>query len=245
MTTKKILPLLIVILFSVACKKKPLSVPVEFKSTTYTTLGPYDSTGKPEYLLTPRDEISTNMLSYITNTLPELTDLRTTHPELLNNPEIGDITITQPSDVVVTFVFQHTALANAFGFYTYPTNNPPKTADDIKEIVYIFPSCGKGTKLKPGDKVKIGRFNPGTSIGFVIMQSAWKPDLKTLDSTVVHFCSNDVLNPEVDPALKKHAILMKYPEENKILIGFEDTDRTKKKCDHDFNDIVFYATITQ
>jgi hypothetical protein len=244
MQRMKILPLFIVILFLASCKEKPLSVPVEFKSTTYTTLGPYDSDGKPEYLLSPRDAISSTMFSYITNTLPEQTDLRETHPELLSNPEIGDITITQSSDVVITFVSQNTTLTNAFGFYTYPTNAPPATAEDIAEIIYIFPSCGHGTKLKSGDRVKIGRFNPGTSIGFVIMQSAWKPSTKTLDSTVVHFCSNDVLNPEVDPALKKHAILMKYPEENKILIGFEDVDRTKKRCDHDFNDIVFYATVT-
>lgn len=244
MKSTEVLLSLVLILLLAACKKDAVTVPVEFKSTTYTTLGTYSSSGKPDYLLTPRDSISTNMLSYLTNTLPERTDLRVSHPELLDNPEIGDIRITQPSDVVVTFVLENTTLGNALGFYTYPTNSPPATADDIKQITYIFPNCGRETKLKAGDRVKIGRFEAGTSIGFVIMQSAWNFRAKTLNNNAVHFCSNDVLNPEVDSTLKKHAILMNYPSEHKILVGFEDVDRTSSKCDHDFNDVVFYTTVT-
>ena len=83
----------------------------------------------------------------------------------------------------------------------------------------------------------------GTSIGFVLMQSAWSITTGTLDNNVVHFCSNDVLNPEVDPNLKKHAVLINYAPENKVLIGFEDIDRTEPKCDNDFNDVVVYATV--
>ena len=95
-----------------------------------------------------------------------------------------------------------------------------------------------------GDNVKIGRFAAGTSIGFVLLKNAWNTTTKTLDNDVVHFCSNDVLNPEVDPNLKKHAVLINYAAESKVLIGFENTDRTIATCDHDFNDIVIYATVT-
>ena len=59
----------------------------------------------------------------------------------------------------------------------------------------------------------------------------------------MHFCSNDVLNPEINVNLKKHAVLIDYPAENKTLIGFEDLDRTIDLCDHDFNDVVLYATV--
>jgi hypothetical protein len=61
----------------------------------------------------------------------------------------------------------------------------------------------------------------------------------------VHFCSNEILNPEVDVNLKKHAVLINYIPEKKVLIGIEDTDRTKAICDNDFQDVVLYATVTQ
>ena len=240
---KKLTPLLLIILLVSACKKDPVTVPVSFTSTTYESLGTYDSSGRPDYLLTP-DVISSNTQSLINSILIEKTDLRTTHPELLSNKAIADIAITTSSDVFVTFVSQLTTSANTLAFYIYPTNTPPASAKDIKTITYFFPSAGTGTKLKAGDKVKIGRFNAGISIGFVLMKSAWNSVTKTIDNNVVHFCSNDVLNPEVDPNLKKHAVLIDDAAENKVLIGFENTDRTSSLCDHDFNDIVIYATVT-
>jgi hypothetical protein len=94
-----------------------------------------------------------------------------------------------------------------------------------------------------GDKVNIGNFNAGTSIGFVLMQNAWKPKSSSLNNDAVHFCTNDALNPEVDPKLKKHGVLIYYAPEKKGLIGFEDIDRTTKECDNDFNDVLIYATV--
>jgi len=239
----------VLILAVYACKKKtsaqpgPVTKPVDFTATSYQTLGAYDSSGTPNYLLPP-DGISPDMKSYINSMLIEKTDLRTTHPELLTNPAIADIVITAPSDVFITFVAELTNSKNALAFYTYPTNNPPASAKDIAAITYTFPSIGIGTKLQPGDKVKIGRFQPGTSIGFVLMKDAWDPNTKTLDNSAVHFCSNDVLNPEVASNLKKHAVLINYAPENKVLVGFENTNRTVETCDHDFNDVVIYVTVT-
>src|SRR5215218_1937261 len=180
-------PLFIMLLLLGACKKDdPLTKPVAFTETTYHNLASYDTSGLPSNLL-PKDVVSTDMKTYISNTLPEHTDLRTTHPDLLGNTAIADITITQPSDVFLTFVSQSAGLANAVAFYTYPTNAPPASAKDIKDITYVFPNAGLKTKLRAGDKVKIGRFDVGTSIGFVLMQGAWNPLTKTLDDNVVHF----------------------------------------------------------
>ncbi len=187
--------------------------------------------------------ISSDLITFISNTLQEGKDLRTTRPELLSNPVIADITITQPSDVFITFVSQGTSSYNAFAYYTFPTNQPPKSPGDIKKITYVFPNVKSNTPLLPGDKMKIGRFDVGTSIGFVLLKDAWNPVTKKLSNNAVHFYTTDVLNPEIDPNLKKHAVLINYSPENKILIGYEDTDRTNPSCDHDFNDVVFYATI--
>lgn len=224
-----------------ACKKDPATKKVEFKSTTYQTLGTYNYLGKPDNLL--KDAISPSLLSFIYSSLPDTKDLTVTHPELFSNPEIADVTITQTSDVFITFVSQDGRSTNSIAFYTYLTNQPPVSAKDIKLITYVFPNSGNLTALEPGDKVKIGTFEAGTSVGFVLLKDSWDTTSHTLNNNVVHFCSNDALNPEVNPHLKKHAVLINYAPENKILIGFEDIDRTKPECDNDFNDVVIYCTV--
>lgn len=221
----------------------PVTRPVEFTETAYEPMGSFDDQGKPNYLVT-KDVVSTNLLSFVSTTIPERTDLRQSHPELLSSQAIADIRITQSSDVFITFLSQGSGLTNTFGYYTYPTTSAPASAKDIKKIVYVFPNAGQGTTLQAGDKVKLGRFEPGTSVGFVLLNAAWDPVTKQINTKAVHFCSNDVLNPEVDPALKKHAVLINYTTENKVVIGFEDLNRTRNDCDHDFNDLVVYATVT-
>ena len=66
---KKFIPLFTIalLLLMAGCKKKekdPLSVPVEFTSTTYQPLGTYDANGTPSYLLTP-DVVSSDMQTFI------------------------------------------------------------------------------------------------------------------------------------------------------------------------------------
>jgi len=242
MKTKNYLLLFFTLLMFSACKKDPKTVPVKFTSTTYQELNSFDNTGKPANLL--KDTISPSMLQFIDTTLPDGVNLTTTHPELFSSSAIADIAITQPSDVYITFVTEDGGSKNSIAFYTYPTNKPPTNAKDIQLITYVFPNAGSQTPLRPGDKAKLGNFTAGTSIGFVLMQDAWNSTTGSLNNDAVHFCSNDALNPEVDPNLKKHAVLINYAPENKILVGFEDLDRTNGGCDNDFNDVVFYATVT-
>lgn len=225
-----------------ACKK-PVTRVIKFTSTTYQTLGTYNSSGEPNYLVTP-DTISSALLSFINTTLPGGQNLTLSHPELFSaSTAIADIKITQQSDVYVTFVEQDGQFANSLAFYTYPTIQPPASTSDIKLITYAFPNSGHLTPLKPGDKVKIGRFDVGTSIGFVLMQNAWDTTTSKLNNDAVHFCTNDILNPEADPNLRKHAVLINYAPENKTLVGFEDNLRTSPKCDNDFNDVLIYTTV--
>jgi hypothetical protein len=226
-----------------ACKKDPVTKPVKFTSTNYETLSSFDNTGKPDNLL--KDTISGSMLEFIDTTLPDGMSLPKSHPQLFSNSAIADIAITQTSNVYITFVTQDGIQKNSIAFYTYPTKEPPTSAKDIQLITYVFPNAGNLTPLQAGDKVNLGSFNAGTSLGFVLMQDAWNSTTSKLNNDAVHFCSNDALNPEIDPNLKKHAVLISYAPENKILVGFEDSDRTEKGCDNDFNDVVFYCTVTK
>jgi hypothetical protein len=241
MKTKNYLYLFITLLSLNACKKDPVTKPVKFTSTTYVNLGAYNSAGTPLNMM--HDNISPAMLDFISTTLRDGKNLSLSHPELFNNPAIGDITISKPSDVYITFVSGVSANSNSIAYYTYPTSKPPTSSKDIDSITYIFPNAGRLSGLVPGDKVKLGTFEVGTSLGFVLMQNAWDTTKRTLNNNAVHFCSNDALNPEVDPKLKKHAVLINYAPENKVLIGFEDSDRTSPDCDNDFNDVVVYCTV--
>lgn len=176
----------ILILNSCVKAPKPVTKPVEFTSTTYETLGTWNDGGRPNYLA-GKDNISAELLSFINSTLQEGRDLTKSHPELFNTNAIADIKVTQPSDIYVTFVTQSAGQTDVLGFYTYPTNTPPASATEIKKITYIFPNMGAGTQLQAGDKVKLGSFGAETSVGFVLLQNAWDPNTKTINSKSVHF----------------------------------------------------------
>ena len=239
MKHKYILLLLVVSILFTACRKEKAG---PFAGTTYKTLGNYDNKGLPSYLL-PKDVISTGLQNFMDGYLVNGRNLIMSHPELFTNSAIADIKVTKPSTIYMTFVHQDASNTNALAFYTYSTDNPPATAKDIEKITYVFPNAGDGTPLQSGDKVSLGQFNPGTSVGFVLLINAWDKKAKSLNNNSVHYCTNYVLNPEKDPGLRKHAVLIEYPSEKKVLIGFEDTNRENPNCDHDFNDAIFYCTV--
>jgi hypothetical protein len=227
-----------------SCKKSAVQGPaaVPFAATEYKYIGKVDTLGRPENLL-KRDTLTKELTQYIDSLLPEGKSI--TKTSLLSSN--SDLNITQKSEVYITFVTEGAGQLNTLGYYTYPTSAPPKKATDISKIVYMFPNASLdgwfGGGLQQGDKISIGTFEPGTSIGFVLLEGGWNSTKKEVSTTVNHFCSNEVLNPESDPNLKKHTVLLNYTKENKILIGFEDQIRTDPSCDNDFNDVIIYATI--
>jgi LruC domain-containing protein len=151
--------------------------------------------------------------------------------------------VNATSDVWITFVSEGAGLLNSLGYYTYPTNNPPARVSDISKITIIFPNSsavGSAGGLKSGDKVKLGRFNAGTSIGFVLLQNAWSTTSGVITNTV-KFYSNPTFNPETTAATRKHTVTL-YDDVHKLfLMGFEDLNR-QTESDNDFNDLVVYAT---
>ena len=92
---------------------------------------------------------------------------------------------------------------NALAFYTYPSDNPPATAKDIKNITYAFPNVGGTTTLQAGDKVNIGQFNPGTSIGFVIIDQCLGWTINFINNSSIHYCTNYVLKSRKGSWIKK------------------------------------------
>ncbi|RYY36569.1 MAG: LruC domain-containing protein [Sphingobacteriaceae bacterium] len=200
------------------------------------------SLGRPKYLEVTGDNIPATLLKNINASLPESSPLPKTHPEYMTSTATANLNIVELSDVWITYVSEGAGFLNTLAFYTYPTNNPPKLPSDIKNATYVFPNAsnvGSAGGLKPGDKVKLGRFDKGTSIGFMILANAWTgKDVATGSTT---YYTNEALNPERDSKLKKHTVLLRDELHSVFLIGFEDLPRDTDS-DNDFNDLVIYAT---
>ena len=212
-------------------------------TTNYQYIGTYDSSGVPNYLVSPPDIIPASLLSYLNASLPETVNVNSLHPQYLQSTATADLNITQTADVWITFLSEGAGYQNAVGYYTYPTGTPPKTAADIKNIYYIFPNAslpGSGGGLKSGSKVKLGTFTAGTSIGYVLFSNGWNGS--SVNSGAQQFFSTTSCNPETDPALKKHTVLLYSADQKLYMVGFEDLFRQNPACDNDFNDVVFYTT---
>lgn len=217
--------------------------PTQQGNTTYQYMGSYGADGAPKYLVSPGDVISAKLLANINESLPESKTVPSLHPEYLKGKTNTDIIKT--ADVWVTFVSEGASFLNSLGYYTYPTNNPPKTADDIANIKLVFPNAsfsGSGGGMHSGDKVLLGRFEPGTSIGYVIFQNAWDSKNQVVKTGATKYYSDDQINNEKDP-YKRHTVLL-YDDASKLfLVGFEDKQRdVAKSSDEDFNDLLFYIT---
>jgi len=234
------LTLMAVTLMMAACQKDPDIKPIDFSDASYQSLEPYNTQGKPDDLL--KDAISQNLTTFITQTLVDGKNEPLAHPELFTGINTADVPVNESANIFVTFVSGNAGYSNTLAFYTYPTGQPPKSGKDVKLITYIFPNAGRNNPLNPGDKMLLGKFNAGTSIGFVLLQNGWDTTKHTIYTNAIHFCTTDALNPETDSKLKRHAVLLDYPG-GENLIGFEDKYRTSPECDQDFNDIVFYCTV--
>ena len=209
-----------------------------------------DVLGVPTNLVLPNDVINPDLIKSITSILPEQKSLMKSvkGSSYLNSNATSDIVVTQQSDVYATFVYEGAGYHNALGYYSYPTNNPPVTVADIKKITLLFPNCkytGDGGGLVAGNKVKIGNFPAGTTIGFVLYAAGWN-SYASVNINVRAYFSDAYLNVETVDTLQKHSILINYldPATNKnlYLVGFEDYNRQSSGCDQDFNDVMFYAT---
>jgi len=212
-------------------------------NANYKFLGGYNSQGVPDYLEPIGDVVDQDFLNDVNNTLPERVRLPNYRPEYFSDDINPNISLIDVADVWVTFVHEGAGYRNVLGFYTYPSDQPPTSPDDIDSITIIFPNAsyqGSGGGLHAGDKVKIGRFPGNTTVGFALMANGWKSGTVTDGKWIVY--SNKELNPESDPDLQQHTVLLRDNARDLILLGIEDIRRDNSSCDNDFNDAVFYIT---
>lgn len=209
----------------------------------YNYLGTYTSNGTPNYLEAVGDVISVATQELISNALPESFPVPDYNPHYISSGYDTDLALSAVADVYVTFVAEGAGYRNVLGFYTYDLNNPPTTAPSSSEITIVFPNVsalGSGGGLQMGDKVKIGTFPANTGIGWVLIANGWQGG--AVGSGYWKLYSNTDFNPEYDSTLRHHNVLLADPENERILLGFEDIRRDYGFCDNDFNDAIFYVT---
>lgn len=222
-----------------------LCLSATINAQNYQYLGSYSANGVPDYLEPIGDTVDVATLEMISSSLPESYPVPDYNPHYISSGYDTDLIIDDLADVWVTFVSEGAGYKNVLGFYTYDVNNPPATAPQPEDITIIFPNVsalGSGGGLVVGDKVKIGTFQPGTGIGWVLLANAWSSGSSSVGNGLWQLFSNPDYNPEAQENLRHHNVLLNDPNNERIILGFEDIRRDYSSCDNDFNDAIFYVS---
>jgi LruC domain-containing protein len=217
---------------------------VKTLDASYSYMGAYHSNGKPKYLTPKKGKVSAQLLSYINASIPSTVDVRTNHPEYMADNAKQTLDLVKDADVYLTFVTESADLTNTIAFYTYPTNNPPKSVSEITEIKFAFPNSslvGSNGGLVSGDRVNLGHFTAGTSVAFMLIANGWNSSTQSVKTDGAKYYSNKNFNPESDNNLKKHTVLLNFAQEDLFVLGIEDLNRENGGSDHDMNDALLYA----
>ncbi len=212
-------------------------------SQNYQYLGSFGADGKPDYLEPVDDIVSGEMLSMIDSALPENYPVPDYNPQYISSGYDSDLYIDETADIWVTFVAEGAGYKNVLGFYTYDTSITDNAVPSPEDITIIFPNVSaqySGGGLVTGNKVHLGRFPAGTGIGWVLLANGFQNNSVTPGLWQLY--SNENFNPESDEKLRKHNVLLNDPENERIILGFEDIRRDYASCDQDFNDAIFYIT---
>jgi hypothetical protein len=208
----------------------------------FSYMGQYNNMGVPDNLEDSSDAIGQLFLNDINAALPDMKPVPSFHPEYIAQNNETDVVLKAHADIWITFVSEGGDYTNALGYYTYNASNPPKSASEIKTRWIIFPNVslvGSGGGLKSGNKIYLGSFEAGTALGWFVVADAFKNGKVTQGKYIVY--SEPALNPEKDPKLKAHTVLLKDAQRGKLVLSFEDMLRDQGS-DQDFNDLTFYIT---
>ncbi|MCF8253219.1 MAG: LruC domain-containing protein [Bacteroidia bacterium] len=206
-------------------------------------LGSYNSSGVPNYLITPNDVISSTFLDDVNASLPERQPVPTYKPQYLSSSVERNLIIKELCDVWITFVHEGAGYQNSLFYFVYNVNNKPTSISEVDSFIAVFPNAsysGSGGGMTTGNKVKIGRFGADTAVGFAIAANGWNGT--SVGNGLGFYTTIKSMNPEVDVNKKEHVVLLYDNPTQRFLIGFEDLNRGNGS-DDDFNDVVVYATV--
>ncbi|MDH7913332.1 LruC domain-containing protein [Winogradskyella sp. SYSU M77433] len=215
-------------------------------SDNYYYMGSYNTGGTmglPHYLESESDNLSQEFLDGVNASLPENKPVPDFNPEYLTSGNELDVVVTDLSDVWVTFVTEGAGYKNALGYYVFDTQNPPANPSEIDSIYVVLPNASlaySGGELYAGDKVRLGTFQAGKTISWVLFQNAWTGSGTNVNTTKF-YSRSDFNTVESDPNMRQHTVQLADFGNQRLLNGFEDQTRSQGS-DNDFNDLIFYVS---
>ena len=213
-----------------------------YKKGDYTFIDTFSRFGKPTHI--SKTELEASFLADINASLPEYKKVPDINPQYLEDGKESTLEIVKTADVWVTFVHEGAGFSNALGYYTYQTANAPikDVPKDTIRIIIPNASMGGSNYLSSGDTFYIGRFEPGTSIGWVLFANGWNAADGTVVDNLGMYYSDYQLNRESEADKKQHTVVL-YDNDREVMVtGIEDLNRMVGG-DNDFNDLVFYAVV--
>ena len=216
-------------------------------SLTFNYIGTYSSNGVPDYLESVDETIGQDILDLLAASLPEGQPVPNYNPQYISSGNTASVIVDQLAEIWITFVHEGAGYQNSVGYYTYPTSTPPETVDDITDLNIIFPNCsfsGSGGGLTTGNKVYLGTFNPGTTVGWFLIPNGWDGASNSVieESGKDAKFANTNLNDFTSAEHRSHCVVLEDPVNENLFLGFEDINRPGG--DKDFNDAIFLIDAT-
>jgi len=206
-------------------------------NSIYPPICDWDSIGVPECV--EPYEICDELQGHLEMALPERVNAYENHPEYFLNDNY-EIELDEDASLSMVFISEGAGFHNTVGYYSYSTNNPPTSADDLQASMHIvFANASaehSGGGLHTGDMVNIPeQFSAGTTVGFFMLANAWA------DGTITEGLYQHYTIPEFNyHGLQQHITL--YDSVcGSVVVGIEDI--LSDRGDKDFNDIVFQVLI--
>lgn len=206
------------------------------------SIGSFNSQGVPNYLVQPNDLIDGTLLNDLNAALPQRQPVPTFRPAYLQQTNQTNLVLREEAQVWVTFLHEGAGYRNVLCYYKYKEGKPPATPADIDTLYIAFPNVSfvnSGGGLVSGNKVFLGTFESGTVLGWALIANGYNGNTVTPGLGI--FYSNTNLNPEINPANKKHCLLLNDVSRDKFILSFEDLNR-EGNSDNDFNDAIFFVS---
>ena len=144
------------------------------------------------------------------------------------------------SDLYLTFLDKQTPNTNTLTFYTY---FGAPNADNSTVAFPVITRVEQGGALTTGNKIYLGTFTAGTTLGFALLPNGWQNGGIQIRTPV--FYSHPHWNPETNLTQQQHALILKglTSNSNDMILAMEDT-RGDLGALQDFNDNVFALSLS-
>ena len=192
----------------------------------------YDqSTGTPDGIINVYSDYPTVFFDRIANALPE----SEVNELFLVDDQQANIHLEEEAEVFITFLHEGAGYKNSFGYFTFDNSNPPTSSAEVDETI-VFANLSY-PHMSAGDRVSLGTFAAGTSIGFFLAANGFSSSSGVKTYAVPYYYTLQSMNPEPTEILRRHTVLLYDSEVDEIILGIEDLNR--QSGDNDFNDAVF------